>query len=87
MNYENGLKQGQLILYYPEGAPDTISHWVKGKMEGDFESYDRNGKLLLKATYKNGFFEGYLSEWDSSGNLVYRCRYKQGHPEENCERN
>lgn len=68
------------VVYYHENGEvsQTGSYTVEGKLQGDWLSYDENGKKIASATYENGkkvgkwfFWNGdTLKEVDYSSNAI-----------------
>ena len=61
-NYKNGLKNGKLIGYYPNGRRSTEQVWENNKLDGPFvngmEMDKRKKKVYIKQVkmLENGFF-------------------------------
>lgn len=56
--YKNGLREGVRILFHPNGKWKIIEHYVKDKLEGEYNRYDENGKLIEEGSFKNGQMSG-----------------------------
>jgi len=54
--YRNGYKDGLYLSFHDNenGQLSTKCYYSKNKKNGEFISYDKDGKLILKALYKNG---------------------------------
>jgi antitoxin component YwqK of YwqJK toxin-antitoxin module len=58
--YHNGIKQGDLRKYFPDGQVMTEGTYLNGKLEGFFTLYYPDGSTQLRGGYKNGEQSG---EW------------------------
>lgn len=54
INYELGLRNGQMKLYHLNGILMLESIYVHGKKHGEEAQYDNKGKLIFKRVYYNG---------------------------------
>ena len=50
----------------------------KGKREGEWLEYYKNGSLESKSNYKDGKEEGEFLSYDVNGQLVFKYNYKKG---------
>ncbi|MBU3680409.1 MAG: membrane-binding protein [Flavobacterium sp.] len=46
--------QVKATYYFENGAVQQVGHFLDGKLEGKWISYDQNGNVLSIAEYKNG---------------------------------
>jgi antitoxin component YwqK of YwqJK toxin-antitoxin module len=51
-------KQVQAVYYHANGAVQQTGHFLNGKLEGKWVSYDQMGNVLSVAEYKNGVKTG-----------------------------
>jgi antitoxin component YwqK of YwqJK toxin-antitoxin module len=56
--YQNGLREGVRILFYPNGNWKIIEHYSKDKLVDAYDHYDENGKLIEEGNFKNGQMNG-----------------------------
>ena len=52
--------------------------FINGKKHGSWNSYDENGQLYIKTTYKNGIEEGPSLMYDDNGQLMSKGNVKNG---------
>lgn len=77
LDVQNGLK----IEYYPDKKTIYQEYTLSdGKLEGNYLSYHQNGKLNVRAFYKNGMQNGSYEEFDSIGNLIVKFFAKDNFP-------
>ncbi len=70
---------GEAIDKFPNGSVQARYQVDgKGQKNGSYLENHPNGKLRIKATYKNGQLNGILTECDTSGKIVKRASYKAG---------
>lgn len=68
----------KVTIFYDNGEIHQVGYILNDKLHGEWESFDREGNKIAKATYKNGnkvgkwFFwnEGVLSEVDYKNNKI-----------------
>lgn len=58
--YHNGIKQGELRKYFPDGGTMTEGTYLNDKLDGPFTLYYPDGSIQLKGIYENGEQAG---EW------------------------
>ena len=62
----------------------AIQYWSNGRMNGEFTSYFKDGKIAVESTYKNGKQHGLRKEWYMNGfmytNIFRETEYKEGTP-------
>ena len=63
-NYENGLRNGDYLIYRKNGNLFLKTPYKNGIIDGEYVVYFNNGKIKIKRVYKNGV-------------LVERVRYKK----------
>jgi antitoxin component YwqK of YwqJK toxin-antitoxin module len=66
-NYRNGLKDGVSFAIYNSGKISYIRHFVRGKQEGDFTTYFRNGNKLAEGSISNNESDITTTTWYFSG--------------------
>lgn len=79
--FEFGLKAGQWKSWFPHGQLQAITHWRKGKREGNVEEYNEQGNILRKGQYKNNSFTGYVQQY-SNDSVKNKVLYRDGKPRE-----
>ncbi len=65
--YKNGIKQGPLLKYFPDGSLMTRGNYKNGQLDGDFFLYYPDGKPQLTGTYCNGEQCGDWVYYDENG--------------------
>jgi antitoxin component YwqK of YwqJK toxin-antitoxin module len=75
-NYVNGVLDGKVITYYPNGKITQESDYKNGKKEGEDNYYSPEGVLLKKLPYSNNQIHGQVLYYDAYGNTVIEGFYK-----------
>lgn len=57
-NFTNGLEDGKWQLFYPDGTVFNSQVYVKGKLQGEFVTYDKYGNIEIKGNYVDGQRDG-----------------------------
>lgn len=57
-NIEDGVLNGEYIVFHPNGNIFSNSQYVKGKLNGEERIYSLSGHLKTLKTYKNGVLYG-----------------------------
>lgn len=91
-NYENGNKKLEMHLY--EGLQDSITilwfengkvneyrNYLKGKMNGKWETYNEQGIKIAEANYVNNIKHGNWKIWNNQAVLLYEMNYNNGKKE------
>lgn len=73
--YNNGLLDGQSIVFYPNKVIATNAYYSQGQLHGIFISFWPNGKLYKVSFYKMGDLNGLYKEYDSSGTLIKATQF------------
>ena len=77
-SYKDGELDG-LNVVFSEGKLSEIGHWVDGKQNGLFESWNQEGILIDHGTFKDGERDGQTVQYyPDSGNLRVKAQYKAG---------
>lgn len=78
-NAKDGLLAGEAIIYHPNGAIETKSHYVDNKIvDGECLHYYDDGKLQEKHAYLNNQLEGPAYAYFPDGKLKIESSYKKG---------
>jgi antitoxin component YwqK of YwqJK toxin-antitoxin module len=67
--YDNGIRNGQHLVFYKNGQIGVIGFFKEGKPIGEWQWYYSNSKLLRRVTFNNGIITGDFREYWSNGNL------------------
>lgn len=76
-----GYKDGLFELYYPEERGGRIlqrGYYIKGKKNGLWEEWNKNGKKACACTYKEDELHGLYERYWASGGISLRTYYKDG---------
>jgi antitoxin component YwqK of YwqJK toxin-antitoxin module len=77
-NYENGIKNGPYLKYFPDGKIMTEGTYKNDKLEGDFTVYYNDGSIAIKGQYKNGIQTGNWSYFDEDGKPLTAEQFREG---------
>lgn len=75
---DNGLLEGEKVVYYPNGQIAEKSHYKDGKLEGVSKWYSENGKLLKDFMYENDELHGMTRYYDANGVILAEGQYQRG---------
>ncbi len=67
--YKNGLLDGTITSYYPDGSTQSTTIATAGKYEGDFRYYYEDGTLKQKGIHRNDKIEGNLTSYYPNGQI------------------
>lgn len=56
VTFVNGIIDGEVIHYYPDGTKKASVQYKKGKANGITVVYDEDGEVIEKSIYENGIF-------------------------------
>lgn len=77
-SYQNGVKHGQSLQYYDDGALAYIAYYDRGKLNGPTISLWSNGILRFIVLYEQGKTQGVARQWYVSGKLYKQMNYVNG---------
>ncbi len=77
IEYKNGIKQGELRKYFPEGSIMTKGTYENDMLEGDFTLYFPEGNIQLKGKYRKGRQIGNWQYFDEEGNELSEDEFKE----------
>lgn len=78
-NYDNqGLLDGERIVYYENGQVAEQQFYSHGKLEGPSIWYSEKGVILKEFYYVNGELHGLSKFYNPKGELLIEGFYKQG---------
>jgi uncharacterized protein YjbI with pentapeptide repeats len=74
--YLTGYKKpysGMVYINHSNGSPRIISYMVEGLLEGEYQSWHKNGQLADKSVYENGNIKSTsgVKRWHSNGLIRY----------------
>ena len=67
INYLNGRKNGNYLIYYSSGEVSQKGAYVNDKLQGSFTKYYKNGKVKEKCVFYDGAVEGEYIAYFRSG--------------------
>jgi hypothetical protein len=74
----NGVLQGERLVYYDNGQLAEKATYVDGKIEGLSEVYSLKGVVLKSFIYENGELHGPSKSFNGKGELLSEGQYKRG---------
>lgn len=76
-NYNNqGLLQGEKLVYYENGQIAEQSYYLNGKIDGISKWFSQTGVVLKEFTYKNDELHGVSKYYNADGQLLAEGAYK-----------
>lgn len=75
---KNGLKNGEFILYFPNGNIEIKGKIVDGENEGEWNYYYPNRSLESQGNFKNDLVDGKWVWYFPNGNLKEEGKYVEG---------
>lgn len=68
--YENDIKSGEALLYYPTGEVKRRVTYVEGKESGEGFEYEIDGRIITLLSFRDGFLRtaDQVNRYDNSGN-------------------
>lgn len=76
VNYDNGLEQGPVTVFYQNGRLWKKGNYKSGVKDGSWFEYGNNENLRIKSEYKNGIEEGLFEGFHENGQLMFRGNRK-----------
>jgi len=78
IQYVKGKKNGNLVMYYPNGHISYKATYNKGKLHGPIESWWKNGNKRSESSYKDGKVHGTQKQWYLSGEKFKVLHFAHG---------
>jgi antitoxin component YwqK of YwqJK toxin-antitoxin module len=78
MNLVDGLKEGEVKVYFENGDLNEIRSYKKNIMDGTWLTFNKNKIKIAEAHYLDGKKDGKWLIWDDNGNLIYELEYTAG---------
>ncbi|PTM08293.1 MAG: preprotein translocase YidC [Bacteroidetes bacterium] len=75
---DNGVLQGDRLVYYDNGQLAEKANYVDGKIEGLSEVYSLKSVVLKSFIYVNGELHGPSKSFNGKGELLSEGQYKRG---------
>ena len=74
--YEDGVLQGEKVIYFENGVPTEKSSYVNGQLHGKQDIFSEKGVLLKTFTYRNGELHGPSKVYNGKGELLIEGEYR-----------
>ncbi|HEX6084604.1 MAG TPA: toxin-antitoxin system YwqK family antitoxin [Thermoanaerobaculia bacterium] len=74
---KDGVLDGELVQYGPDGRPLAIMHYAAGKLEGEAVFFD-NGQPQLRMFYRNGLQDGETTVYGPAGLPTATSQHRAG---------
>jgi YD repeat-containing protein len=78
MNLVEGMKNGEVKIYFEDGTLNEIRSYKNNLMHGIWVTYNLQGKKIAEARYADGKKEGTWQIWDENGVLRTLMVYSNG---------
>jgi antitoxin component YwqK of YwqJK toxin-antitoxin module len=78
MNIVDGLKEGEVKVYFENGELNEIRSYKRNVMNGTWLTYNDKKIRIAEAHYINGKKDGKWFIWDDNGWLIYELEYTAG---------
>jgi len=75
---KNGLKEGQTLYFYPNGAIKAEAFFKQGRLHGPWSFYGADGVLLAKSWFVEGQKQGKACYYNCIGDLYAEKMYCDG---------
>jgi antitoxin component YwqK of YwqJK toxin-antitoxin module len=83
-NYKKGEKDGTWIAYHPGGyTPAVVTGYKSGILEGTMETFDKKGRIVQLAEYKDGVRHGRFIIYDRNEDVLYEKKFAFGYEVKN----
>ena len=70
------IKNGHEIVYWPNGNKLRECCYVNYKLDGKYQEWYSNEKLMISCNYKNGKLDGNYEDRLKNGKIRVVCKYK-----------
>ncbi len=74
----NGVQQGELLVYFENGIVAERSNYKDGKLEGKSVWYNERGVALKEFVYENDELDGHSKYFSNKGELLIEGVYRKG---------
>lgn len=75
---KNGIKDGEVKLFFEDGSLNEIRSYKEGKMHGIWTMWNEQGTKIGVANYRNNLKDGEWLVWDENGVLRFSMYYEKG---------
>ena len=77
--FKDDERDQEWTFYYDmSDSKYRVGSYLKGKMEGTWKTYFREGGEMLEENYKNGRLEGDYIRYYMGGQVEFKCNYTNG---------
>lgn len=77
--WRNGKVEGMKKIFYPNGKPRSVTHYVNDRADGEALGYTERGKLMRRAIMKDGKRDGDMIDyWPETGKPRRIVHYDMG---------
>ena len=78
--YDNGVKQGRVVHYYPNGNKQLEAFYTDDKFDGVRSTWYENGKPMEVAPYSKGLLHGTGRTYYETGGVFEEVKFEYGTP-------
>jgi antitoxin component YwqK of YwqJK toxin-antitoxin module len=79
-NFKKGEKEGAWIAYHPGGyTPAVITEYKAGILEGSMRTFDKKGRIVQFAEYKDGVRHGRFVIYDRNEDVLFEKKFAFGY--------
>jgi hypothetical protein len=75
---DDGQQLRWMELHDGTRTPRQVCPFVKGRLEGEFRAYHKNGRDWINGRYAGGELAGTWTQWDDRGEKVAEGEYRLG---------
>lgn len=68
-DFKNGIEDGLIIQYHPNGQIKWEGNYQNGKLNGTDRVFDENGQLIAQTTYVDNVLKGPMRLYYPNGKL------------------
>ena len=76
--FRDGRKTGLHMMVFDDGGPRVRTTFVDDRIEGEYRSWHRNGRLAQLKHYEDGREAGMQQAWTESGELYLNAEVRNG---------
>ncbi|MCS6834045.1 MAG: hypothetical protein NZ521_10760, partial [Flammeovirgaceae bacterium] len=78
---KKGYKQGPVYWYYTNGKLKAKGYFKKDKLNGEYQLYNQEGRVLIFCTYQNGLLHGKYEQFFQDGKKAMEGAFVKGNKE------
>jgi hypothetical protein len=76
--FNNGLKTGEWLTWFPNGRLSRRVTWQNGLRKGKYEEFQSSGDLYKQGSFRKGLLDGTMYVYGPKGSVIGEERYKNG---------